>query len=468
VAAFLLPSGPLNSLDAYLATDVGGLGLARAQELGPGATIELIAGSGLRGRGGGGFPTGRKWRTIASATGTHHFVVCNGAEGEPGTFKDRALMRANPYQLVEGVMIAAFAVEAREAFIAIKAKYVDEVERVTKAVEEMQEAGLCRDCPITIVQGPDEYLFGEEKALLEVIEGNAPMPRLLPPYEHGLFATAPQMGWQATPLEPGHVGLHHSNPMLVNNVETLSNVPHILAKGAEWFRSMGTETSPGTMVCTVVGDVVGPDVGEIELGTTLGAVIDAVGSGVGDGRTVKAVLPGVSSPVITADQLGIRLSYEDMAAAGSALGTGGFIVYDDTACMVEVARLCSRFLFVESCGQCQPCKLGSGEITGRLERIEAGVADDRDVGAIGYWLGKVTDGNRCFLAVEERQLVASILRAFPDEFAEHIEGGRCPRPRPLQLGKIAELSGGRVLYDERQYLKQPDWSYLDVAARVDI
>jgi NADH-quinone oxidoreductase subunit F len=467
VATFLLPPTPLDSLDAYLATDVGGLGLARAQELGPDGTIELLLASGLRGRGGAGFPIGRKWRTIAAASGTHHYVVANGAEGEPGTFKDRALMRANPYQLVEGVMIAAFALGAREAFIAIKAKSVGEVERVTKAVEEMQEAGICRDCPVTIVEGPDEYLFGEEKALLEVIEGNAPMPRLLPPYEHGLFANAPQMGWQATPLEPGHVGLHHSNPTLVNNVETLSNVPHILARGVEWFRSMGTAASPGTLVCTVVGDVVAPDVGEVELGTPLRDVINAIGSGVGEGRTIKAVLPGVSNAVITADKLGTPLSYEDVDAAGSAMGTGGFMVYDDTACMVEVARLCSRFLFVESCGQCQPCKLGSGEITGRLERIEAGVGTDRDVEAIGYWLAKVTDGNRCFLAVEERQVVASILRAFPDEFAQHIEGGQCPRPRPLPLGKIVDLGGGRVVYDERQYLKQPDWSYLDGAPVAD-
>jgi NADH-quinone oxidoreductase subunit F len=357
------------------------------------------------------------------------------------------------------VMIAALAVGAREAFIALKARFRPEIDRVTRAVEEMQAAGICRDCPVTIVEGPDEYLYGEEKALLEVIEGNAPLPRLFPPYEHGLFATAPQMGWQATPLEPGHVGLHHSNPTLVNNVETLSNVPHILAKGPEWFRSMGTAESPGTLVSTVVGDVVAPDFGEVELGTPLRVVIDAVGSGIGKGRSIKAVLSGVANPVITADRLDTRMSYEDLAAVGSAMGTGGFIVFDDTACMVEVARMFSRFLFVESCGQCQPCKLGSGEITTRLERIEAGVGDDRDIEAIGYWLEKVTDGNRCFLAVEERQMVASILRAFPDEFAEHIEGKRCPRPRPLQLAKIDDLGGGRVVYDERYYLKQPDWSY---------
>ena len=460
MATFLLPPEPVESLDAYLATDVGGLGLARAQKLGRDGTIEVVRASGLRGRGGGGFPTGRKWQTIAGSSGTHRYVVGNGAEGEPGTFKDRALIRANPYQLVEGVMIAALAVAAREAFIALKVRFRQEIERVTAAVEEMQAAGICRDCPITIVEGPDEYLYGEEKALLEVIEGNAPLPRLLPPYEHGLFATAPQMGWQATPLEPGHVGLHHSNPTLVNNVETLSNVPHILARGADWFRSMGTTESPGTLVCTVVGDVVAPDTGEVELGTPLRDVIEAVGSGVGQGRTIKAVLSGVANPVITADRLDTRLSYEDFLSASLGMGSAGFIVFDDTACMVEVARMFSRFLYVESCGQCQPCKLGSGEITSRLERIEAGVGDDRDIESIGYWLDKVTDGNRCFLAVEEQQMVASILRAFPDEFAQHIEGQRCPRPRRLPLGKIDDLRGGRVVYDERHYLKQPDWSYL--------
>ena len=460
----LLAAAPIESLDAYLATDVGGLGLQRAQQLGPEATIEVIRASGLRGRGGGGFPTGRKWATIANAEGTHRYVVGNGAEGEPGTFKDRALIRANPYQLVEGIMIAAFAVGAAEAFVGLKAKFAVEAARLTQAIEEMQAAGICENCPITIVEGPDEYLFGEEKAMLEVIEGNAPLPRLLPPYEHGLFANAPQMGWQATPLEPGHAGLHHSNPTLVNNVETLSNVPHILVKGADWFRSMGTPESPGTLVCTVVGDVVAPDFAEVELGTPLRAVIDGVGSGVGDGRNVKAVFSGVANPVITAERLDVPLSYEGFAAAGAAMGTGGFIVFDDTACMVEVARLFSRFLFVESCGQCQPCKLGSGEISSRLERLEAGVGDDRDIASIGYWLETVTDGARCFLATEERQVVASVLRAFAGEFAEHIELRRCPRPRPLPLAKIDDLGGGRVVYDNRQYLKQPDWTYLEAPA----
>jgi NADH-quinone oxidoreductase subunit F len=465
VPPFLLPDAPIASLDEYLATDVGGLGLARAVELGPEGTIEEITRSGLRGRGGGGFPTGRKWSGVRSQPGTHRYVVCNGAEGEPGTFKDRALARANPYQLVEGLFIASFAVGAQEAFVGLKARFEEEIGAVTRAVQEMQEAGICPECQVTIVQGPDEYLYGEEKALLEVVEGNAPMPRLFPPYEHGLFATAPQTGWSATGPEPGHAHRHESNPTLVNNLETLSNVPHILVRGADWYRSMGDDRSPGNVVCTVVGDVVTPGVGEVELGTPLGRVIDEVGGGVGARRPGEAGVFGVAHPQVTGEQLEVPLTYEAFQAAGSGMGACGFIVIDDTACMVEVARLFSRFLYVESCGQCPPCKLGSGEITERLVRIEAGAGDDDDVAEIHSWIDKVTDGNRCYLAVEEQQLVASILQAFPEEFAEHLEQGRCPRPRPVPLPKLVDLAPGRAVYDERQYRKRPDWTYADEPVR---
>ena len=456
--AFLLSPDPIGSLDEYLATEVGGLGLRRALEIGPMATIDEVVRSGLRGRGGAGFPTGRKWIGVAGQPGSHHYMVCNAAEGEPGTFKDRALMRANPYQLVEGVIIAAFAIGAVEAFICLKASFEREIEAVTRAVREMQAAGICRYCQVTIVAGPEEYLYGEEKALLEVIEGHDPLPRLLPPYEHGLFATMPQTGWEAHQAETGHAGAHESNPTLVNNVETLSNVPHILARGGDWFRSMGTRESPGTLVCTVVGDVTAAGVGEVELGTSLRDVIERVGGGLGAGRSVRAVFSGVSNPVVTADHLDVALSYEAFEAIGSGLGAGGFIVYDDTTCMVEVAALFSRFLWVESCGQCPPCKLGSGEITARLERLQAGSGTEADVEDIMSWLDKVTDGNRCYLPVEERLVVDSILRAFPDEFAAHVTDG-CPRRRRLVLPKVVDIADGRAVYDERQALKQPDWSY---------
>jgi NADH:ubiquinone oxidoreductase subunit F (NADH-binding) len=456
---FLLPPQPVRTLDDYLASG-GGRGIARAQEVGPAATIDELARAGLRGRGGAGFPVGRKWATVATAGGTDHYVVCNAAEGEPGTFKDRAVLRANPYQVVEGLLIGGFAVGAVEGFIGLKASFGREVEAVTRAVEEMQSAGICRDCQVTIVQGPEEYLFGEETALLEVIEGGAPLPRVLPPYQHGLFATAPQEGWEAHEVERGHHGRHESNPTLVNNAETFANVPHILARGAAWFRGMGTAESPGTVVATVVGDVVAPDVGEVELGTPLSSVIDAVGSGVAPGRTVKAVFSGVSNPVVTAAQLATPLSYEAFRAIGSGLGAAGFIVYDDTACMVEVARQFSRFLYVESCGQCPACKTGCGEITARLDVIEAGTGTTRDVEQVRTWLQQVTDGNRCYLGAEEQGLIASILRAFPDEFVAHIEGQQCPCPRDLPLPKLVDLRDGHATYDTTQYRKRPDWTYV--------
>ena len=455
MSTFLLPLEPITSLDAYLAAG-GRAGVEAAQRVGPAATIDTITSSGLRGRGGGGFPTGRKWSGIAAQTGTRRYVVCNGAEGEPGTFKDRALLRANPYQFVEGVIIASFAVGAEEAFICLKGSFEREIAAVTRAVQEMQSSGICTDCTVNIVAGPDEYLFGEEKAMLEVIEGKPPLPRWFPPYEHGLFATGPAEGWESGASRPRTGG---PNPTLVNNVETLSNVPHILANGADWYRSMGTPESPGTVVVTVVGDVVAPDVGEIELGTPLRAVIDAVGSGVHAGRAVKAVFSGVANPVVTADQLDVAVSYEGFSAIGSGMGAAGFIVYDDTACMVDAAYRMSRFLYIESCGQCPPCKIGSGEITGILERIETGAGADTDVANIEAWLTRVTDANRCYLGMEERLVVSSILHAFPDEFVDHIEQHACPHPQRRPFPKLLDLADGEATYDERFWQKQPDWTY---------
>ena len=459
MSTFLLPDAPITSLDAYLATETGGLSVAAAQRQGPEATIDEVLRSGLRGRGGGGFPTGRNWAGIAAQTGTRRYVVCNGSDGEPGTFKDRALLRANPYQLVEGMIIAAFAVGADEAFISVKGSYQRELEGVTRAVQEFQAAGICRDCKVTVVAGPDEYLFGEEKAILEVIEGEPPLPRWFPPHEHGLFASTPQEGWEAGPHGSG-TRRNDPNPTLVNNVETLSNIPHILARGASWFRSMGTTESPGTVVCTVVGDVVAPDVGEVELGTPLWAVIDAAGSGMPEGGTAKAVFSGVANPVVPAAHLDVPVSYEGFQAIGSGMGSAGFIVYDDTTCMVDAAYRLSRFLYIESCAQCPPCKIGSEQITRRLERIKmSGGGDDDDIAVIGGWLERVTDATRCYLAVEERIMVISVLREFPGEFAEHIELHRCQRPRRLPIPKLLDLIGGRAIYDKAFWRKQPDWTY---------
>ena len=447
------------SLDEYLDLG-GGEGLARARRLGPEQTAKEISLSRLRGRGGGGFSTGTKWTSVRQAPGSRRYAVCNAAEGEPATFKDRALMRANPYQGVEGLLIAALAVGAEEAFLATKAKFERERARLVSAVAEMDRAGMLGGLSVSIVAGPDEYLYGEEKALLEVIEGHDPLPRVLPPFQHGLFATGPQLGWESHPPATAPGAGPEPNPTLVNNFETLCNVPHILRRGPEWFRQMGTERSPGTIVCTVVGDVAGPGVYEMEMGTPLAELLEVAGGPL-PGRQFKAAFSGVANRVIPAARFSTPLTYEDMRSAGTGLGAGGFALYDDTACMVDVAAVLSRFLAVESCGQCPPCKRGSGDITAALERLSAGQGGQGDLDVVGARLRTVTDANRCYLGTEEQLLVSSILETFPEDFADHL-GGFCRLPpRSHLVPKVDDFVDGAVVYDQRQARKQPDWTYAE-------
>ena len=458
VPGVLLDGSPVPTLEEYRRRG-GGEAFAAAVAAGEDAVVGVVTDSGLRGRGGGGFPTGRKWTGIRNAGTGRRFAVCNAAEGEPGTFKDRALIRHDPYRVLEGLAIASFAVGAEAAFIATKARYEREAERLATAITEIAAVGLFADLTINLVLGPDEYLFGEEKALLEVIEGHDPLPRLLPPYEHGLFATDVQTGWQS--VDAPIVGPKgQANPTLVNNVETLAHVPRIIRDGPDWFRSMGTAESPGTTVATVVGDVVVPFVGEIELGVPLWDLIAEAG-GLREGRQVQAVFSGVANAAVTADQLDTPVSYEALTAAGSGLGSAGFIVYDDTACMVEVARELSRFLYVESCGQCRSCKFGCGEITRTLDTVAAGGATDRDIEVIGARLLSVTDQTRCYLAAEEQILISSILRSFPEEFALHLEGRCSVEPREIHVPKLVEVGDGIATYDERHAGKLPDWTYAE-------
>src|SRR3954470_19391626 len=407
---WLLPVEPFDSLGAYVAAG-GGQALSLARERGPEWTLDQLDRAGLRGRGGAGFPTGRKWRSVFDSGPElgDHYAVVNGAEGEPGTYKDRPLLRTNPYQVIEGLSVAATVVAAREAFVAVKASFTREIDGLERALVEMADADLVGDAPITLIGGPEEYLFGEEKALLEVIEGNEPLPRWLPPYLHGLFARTPQEGWNTgnSPTEdPNVVG---SNPTLVSNAETLAHVPLILSRGAEWFRSIGTLETPGPLLCTVVGDVERAGYAEIAPGMTLREVIEQVGGGVRDGRPAKAVLSGVSNPVLTANDLHAPVSYEGLAAAGGGLGSAGFIVYDETRSMLAVARMVSRFLYVESCGQCRACKFGCGEITRRLDKIAEAHGEPLDFEIIGERLRDVTSQTRCFLAEEEQRVISSLL-----------------------------------------------------------
>jgi len=452
----LLPETPVATVAEYVAGG-GGRGLERARTLGADAVIDEVTEAGLRGRGGAGFPTGRKWRSLRELPGAPKFAVCNAAEGEPGTFKDRAILRADPYQVVEGLAIAAFAIGPDEVFLALKASFERERDRVVRAAQELEAEGLLEDLTVTVVSGPEEYLFGEETALLEVIEGRDPLPRHLPPYVQGLFVASPQIGWHSH--EAGQHGATNAgaNPTLVNNVETLADVTHILAEGPEWFRSIGTAASPGPVLVTIVGDVRAPGVHEVEMGTPLGDVIDRCG-GLDASRRVKAVFSGVTNRVLPGDRIDVVLTYEALREAGSGLGAAGFIVNDDTACMVDVADVFARFLWVESCGQCPACKIGTGRISDALDQLRVGTGGEAALRVLQHSLRIVTDGNRCFLPVEARQVVASILETFPDDVVAHLEG-RCRSTRTFGLPKLTDLEAGVAVMDEHQAAKQPDWTY---------
>jgi NADH:ubiquinone oxidoreductase subunit F (NADH-binding) len=442
---YLLPPAPIERLDDYLAAG-GGSGLQHALDIGAGATIDMITAAGLRGRGGAGFPTGRKWTSVRDGGSGTRFVVANGAEGEPATFKDRTLIRLDPYQIVEGAAIAALAVGAGTVYLATKRSYRREVEALTRAAVEMSASGMLQELSVNIVEGPDDYLYGEEKALLEVIEGRDPLPRLLPPYELGLFATDSVIGWEAgnRPVS----GRGESNPTVVDNVETLACAAHILANGADWFRSMGTSHSPGTVIATVVGDVARPGVHEVEMGTPFAALLDLCGGPL-PARRFKAAFSGVSNAVLRAIDFDTPLTYEDFAARGSGLGAAGFVVYDDSVNMTLVAHELSRFLAVESCGQCPPCKQGSLAITADLATICNSEATDEILGQLATRLRSVTDANRCFLGTEEQLVVSSILRDFPEDVAEFLEG-RPGSTRVVHVPLIKEIAAdGTVEYDLR-------------------
>jgi NADH-quinone oxidoreductase subunit F len=429
----LLSDEPVGSLEAYLSSG-GGRGLDEAARLGAAETVESIRASGLRGRGGAGFPTGVKWDGARKAEGRDRYAVCNAAEGEPGTFKDRALIRANPYQVLEGLAIAATAIGASSVYVGIKAKFAIEIARLEQAAAEMGAAGMFGDVALAIVSGPDDYLFGEETALLEVVEGSDPLPRLFPPYVQGLFESRGAI-----------------NPTVVNNVETLANVPHILANGPGWFRSFGTEDTPGTTVATIGGDVLVESVAELEMGTPLSILVEAVGGGLRPGRKPLMIANGVSNRPLRAAAIDTPMDFASMRALRSGYGSGGFTVYDDTACVVRVAAALSDFLAAASCGQCPPCKLGTAKIAGRFGDLATGRGGAREVEELAAWILRVTDANRCGLGAGQQALARGILEQFPDHVAAHLDGEDCGSTRRVTAPIIEDWdeSGERFAYAER-------------------
>jgi len=431
----VLPDQPIASLADYRALG-GGAGLSAALRLPAADVLRIVDDAGLRGRGGAGFPTARKWSSVLEAAGDGHpALVCNAAEGEPGTYKDRALMARNPFQVLEGMLIAARALGASPVVVATKRRYAHEAQRLAAARKEMVDAGWDGADRLEVVVGPDEYLYGEETALLEVIEGKLPMPRILPPYMYGLHAT-----------------MQSPNPTVVNNVETFAHVADILAHGAEAFRAHGTQEAPGTMVFTVVGDVAVPGVYELPLGTPLRTLLE-----IAEAEDVKAVYSGVSNAVITPAVLDLPMDFDSFAEAGLGLGSGGFVVYDRSRCIVDVVATLSRFLAVESCAQCPPCKLHGVEIWERLAAVCAGGSSPADLEDIRRRCLLVSEGNRCYLPVGHALVVQSALDAYAEEFAAavatpHDHLNPVPVPKLDRLEDTAE-------FDADYHRKRLDWSY---------
>jgi NADH-quinone oxidoreductase subunit F len=462
----VLSPEPVPTLEAHVDRG-GGKGIAAAMEVGPEVLIGEVEESGLRGRGGAGFPTGTKWRTVAENRSEElaTTVVVNGAEGEPGTFKDRTILRTNPYEVVEGALIAARAVGATEIIFALKRAFTTEVARIAEVIAEVQAAGWADGIHLAVFEGPGEYLYGEETALLEAIGGRQPFPRISPPFRRGVTelvqspADAESGSGLSAPVEmAGPEDESAAPPTLVDNVETLANVPKIIARGAAWFRTEGTQESPGTIVCTVTGRVRRHGVGEVMMGTPLREVIEEIGGGPLPGRTIKAVMSGVATGLLTADLLDTPVSYEALAEVGSGLGSGGFMVFDDTVDMTAVAAGVSRFLAVESCGQCTPCKQDGLALADLWAKLCRGQGAEHDLQTIRHRAATVGDRARCYLALQHQAVASSVLDRFGDDVRAHVDGSAAP-VGPELVAELVDITDGRATLDEHHREKQPDWTF---------
>lgn len=389
--------------------------------------IAEIKKSGMRGRGGAGFPTGIKWEKVLHHRIPEHYFVCNAGEHEPGTFKDRHLLKTNPHQLLEGMLIAAHTVQAKASFIYVNHEYVEELTVLKKAAEQARAHGFLGknvlgtgvDLEIEFVEGQGSYVAGEETAMLESMQGRPAMPRQKPPFY------------------PTDFGLY-GKPTLVNNVETLCNVPLLLRNGAAWFKQVGTEKSPGTMLFSLSGAVNRPGVYELPMGTPIRTLVYECGGGIPGGRKVKAVFPGGPSfAMLTPDQLDTPMDFESLKQAGTGLGSAGVIVVDDQTCMVATALKYTDFFKVESCGQCPPCRMGTINLATLLQKIEDGEGTEKDLASLLQLCGFVKGRGYCTVVTGASVVGESTLRLFRREFEEHIAQKRCPL-------KAVAVAGGVV------------------------
>lgn len=383
-------------------------------EMTPQEVIQEISDSSLRGRGGGGFPAGYKWSQVARQKETIRYVVCNGDEGDPGAFMDRSIMEGDPHKMIEGMMIAAYAVGAQEGYIYVRAEYPLAISRLKLAIAQAEEAGLLGDnimgtdfsFKLRINRGAGAFVCGEGSALTASIEGNRGMPRVKPPrtVEQGLFG----------------------KPTVLNNVETFANVPVIIMKGAEWYKSIGTESSPGTKAFALTGTVKNTGLIEVPMGTTLREVIFDIGGGIkGDGEFKAVQIGGPSGGCLITPNLDVPLDFDSLKKMGAMIGSGGLVVMDDHTCMVEVARFFMNFTQNESCGKCVPCREGTKRMLEILERIVAGNGTLEDLDILEELAKMITDTALCGLGKSAAQPVMSTLRVFRDEYVEHVVDKKC-------------------------------------------
>ncbi len=413
-------------LDEYLRHD--GFSALRSclQILTPDQVVQQIQTSGLRGRGGAGFPTGAKWSAVRAATGQPKYVLCNGDEGDPGAFMDRMLLESFPYRIIEGMAIAAHAVGAAEGIFYIRAEYPLAVARINEALDRCRQRGLLGDhilgtnfsFHLSVKQGAGAFVCGEETALLASLEGQRGTPRLRPPY----------------PAESGFRG----QPTLVNNVETYALVPWILRHGAAQFAALGTEQSKGTKVFALAGKVQRGGLIEVPMGVTLREIVDQIGGGVAPGRSLKAVqVGGPSGGCVPAQLADTPVDYEALAAVGAIMGSGGLVVLDDSDCMVDIARYFLRFTQDQSCGKCTFCRIGTRRMLDIMDRICAGAGQPGDLEQLEHLARTVSSASICGLGTTAPNPVLSTLRYFRDEYEAHLQG-RCP------AGKCKELIRYRI------------------------
>ncbi len=394
-------------------------------EMTPEEVLQEVEISNLRGRGGGGFPTARKWSQVKRQKAENKYIVCNGDEGDPGAFMDRSVMESDPHKMLEGMILAAYTCGAKYGYIYVRAEYPLAVTRLGIAIDQARKLGLLGDhilgtdlCfDIKISRGAGAFVCGEGSALTASIEGKRGMPRVKPPrtVEHGLF----------------------DSPTVLNNVETFANVPAIITNGGQWFRSIGPENSPGTKAFALTGNIMNTGLIEVAMGTTLREVIYDIGGGMRDGAEFKAVqIGGPSGGCLTKEHLDLPLDFDNLKKVGAMIGSGGLVVMDDHTCMVEVARFFMSFTQNESCGKCVPCREGTKRMLEILERIVAGNGEPDDIDLLEELAETISATALCGLGKTAASPVLSTIKYFRDEYENHIIEKRCPTKNCQKLKKI--------------------------------